>query len=88
MNLTEPRPPIPLGDEQNALFVAVPTAGDVIEMDARKEQPDVVLWYLHQFLVDASGRPYLRDQDDARRVPANIATAVVLKVQEALAARP
>jgi hypothetical protein len=47
-----------------------------------------VLWYLERFLVDSAGRPYLRTQDDARRVPANIATAVVLKVQEALAARP
>lgn len=86
--ITHDRAPIPLGDEANALFVAVPTAGDVIEMDARKDKPDVVLWYLHRFLVDASGRPYLRDQDEARKVPANVATALVLKVQEQLAARP
>lgn len=88
MNLTHPRAPIPLGDEQGDLFVAVPTAGDVIEMDARKDKPDVVLWYLHRFLVDASGRPFLRDEDEARKVPANVATALVLKVQEALSARP
>lgn len=86
--ITHDRAPIPLGDEANVLFVAVPTAGDVIEMDARKDKPDVVLWYLHRFLVDASGRPYLRDQDEARKVPANVATAVVLKVQEQLSARP
>lgn len=86
--ITHDRAPIPLGDEANVLFVAVPTAGDVIEMDARKDKPDVVLWYLHRFLVDASGRPYLRDQDEARKVPANVATALVLKVQEQLSARP
>lgn len=88
MMITYERPPVPLGDHKGQLFVAVPTAADLIEMESRKEKPDVVLWYLVRFLVDEEGRPFLRTEEDARKVAANIATSVVMKVQEQLAARP
>lgn len=85
---TTPRAPIPLGDQEGRYFVAVPTAGDLLEMESRKDRPDLVLWYLVRFLVDADGRPFLRSEDEARKAPGNLATAVVLKVTEALSARP
>ncbi len=83
-----PRPPQPLGDEQGRWYVSVPTAGDLIEMESRKDDPEAVLWYVSRFLVNADGTYVVRDQAEARTVPANLATAVVLKVQELLAARP
>lgn len=83
-----PRPPIPLGDEDAKYFVAVPLAGDLVDLEARANKPDAVLFYLVRFLVDSEGRPFLRTEEEARQVPANIASALVAKVGEAMTARP
>lgn len=82
------RPPVPLGDAEGRLFVAVPTAGDLVDLEARREKPDAILWYLVRFLVDADGRPFLRSEDDARGIAANVAQRLVEVVGEQLSARP
>lgn len=82
------RPPVPLGDAEGRLFVAVPTAGDLVDLEARREKPDAILWYLVRFLVDADGRPFLRSEDDARGIAANVAQRLVEVVGEQLTARP
>lgn len=82
------RPPVPLGDADGRLFVAVPTAGDLVDLEARREKPDAILWYLVRFLVDADGRPFLRSEDDARGIAANVAQRLVEVVGEQLTARP
>lgn len=70
------------------IYVAVPTAGDLITAEERKGDPNILLWYLQRFMVDESGRPWLRDEDEARKVEAGVAQAVVDKVTELVAKRP
>ena len=82
------RPPVPLGDAEGRLFVAVPTAGDLVDLEARRDKPDAVLWYLVRFLVDADGRPFLRSEEEARGIAANVASRLVEVVGEQLTARP
>lgn len=82
------RPPVPLGDAEGRLFVAVPTAGDLVDLEARREKPDAILWYLVRFLVDADGRPFLRSEEEARGIAANVAQRLVEVVGEQLSARP
>lgn len=74
--------------ETTDLWVAHPTAGDMLDLEARGDKPGLMLWYLVRFLVDAEGRPHLRTEEEARMVPAEIASALVARVGELASARP
>lgn len=81
------RPPARLS-ETSDLWVAHPTAGDMLDMEARGEKPGLMLWYLVRFLVDSDGRPHLRTEEEARQVPAEVANALVARVGELATGRP
>lgn len=82
------RDPVNLELSDPRLHVAVPTAGDLIEMESRKDRADLILWYLVRFLVDDEGRPFLRTEEEARQVPASVAKAVIERVGQLAEARP
>ena len=81
------RAPRPLGDSEARYFVAVPTAGDLVDLEA-KPKAEAILFYLARFLVDAEGRPVYRDELHARECPANLAQRLVEAVGEQMQARP
>jgi len=70
------------------IYVAVPTAADLITAEERKNDPTIILWYLQRFKVSEDGRPWLRDEDEAKKVEAATAQAVVAKVTELVTKRP
>ena len=70
------------------IYVAVPTAADLITAEERKNDPTIILWYLQRFMVSEDGRPWLRDEDEAKKVEAATAQAVVAKVTELVSKRP
>lgn len=73
---------------EGTLYVARPTAGDLIAAEERKGDPNILLWYLVRFMVDENGRPWIRDEDEAKKVDAATAQRVVDKVTELVSKRP